>query len=135
MARAVEFLSIGKRQTAWLKGERAEAVCVSPCRRAMTGSGNDVCLMHIDLRVAQFHRLALGRDAMTVINKFVFETPTAALMKQVDIQAEMERLDSPFCAVGAVSGLSMSVRRGLNMFVESAGWLGRLRLRMGLGIG
>ena len=60
----------------------------------MASSGDHVCLMHPVLRVAQFDRIGIGREAMVVVNQFVYVTPTAAAIKEVDV-AEMKRDLSP----------------------------------------
>ena len=60
----------------------------------MARSGDDVCLMHPVLRVAQFDHIGIGREAMVVVNKFVYITPTAAAIKEVDV-VEMKRYLSP----------------------------------------
>ncbi len=49
----------------------------------MATSGHDLCLFRC--RVAQFYRCGLGRDAMLQVNKFVYVTPTAAAIKEVDV--------------------------------------------------
>ena len=97
----------------------------------MAKCGDRVCLMHPVLRVAQFYRIGFDRDPMTLINKFLFVTPTAVLMKQVDIKSEMQRLESPFWFVGmtgvapGMPGVTHGIRlrmpawRGLPMYVGS----------------
>ena len=79
----------------------------------MANSGDRVWLMHPVLRVARFDRLGLGRGPMKVINKCVFVTPSAALMKQVDV-AEMKR--NLFPVFPLVAGDQGSQREYLKVF-------------------
>ena len=76
----------------------------------MASSGDDVCLMHPVLRVAQFDRIGIGREAMVVVNQFVYITPTAAAIKEVDVREMKRDLSPPAGAAHGVSGAAHGVR-------------------------